>query len=93
MNGAPQKNHIRFIVLCVTLLGVISIVAGTILTFKGYNAELLIGGGVGTIPGLLGMLSTAKPTPPPPDVTVTNPPLKTEIKNNVSQPEPIEPKS
>lgn len=85
MNGPdPQKNHIRFVVACVTLLGVLCITAGAILTYKGYNAELLVGGGVGAITGLLGMLSTARPTPPPPDVTISGTPPKVEV----TQPQP-----
>lgn len=83
----PQRNQIRFIVSMVTFLGALAMVSGTVLTFKGYNAELLVGGGVGAISGLLGMLSVSKPNQPQQDVSITGPP--TEVK--LTTPEPKQP--
>lgn len=81
MNGQsdPQRNHIRFVVLCITLLGAIAFAGGAVLIFKGYNGDLMIGGGLAAVSGLTGMLSMTKPNPPPQDITVTTPPTKTEI--------------
>lgn len=75
-------------------LGIACVVGGTILTFKGYNAELLIGGATAAIAGLLGVLSN-RPATPPQDVTLSNDPPKVTLstpqadKPKVdSQPEP-----
>jgi len=75
-NGFPT-GHTRFIVSCVTILGVLCIAAGTVLIFKGYHADLLIGGAISAISGLLGMLTT-RPVPPP-DVTISGQPPKVEL--------------
>ncbi len=74
--------------MCVTILGGICILSGGFLTLKGYNAELLVGGGVGSITGLLGMLSTRAPfQPPAQDVTVSSNPPTVEL----TQPKQEEP--
>lgn len=84
----PQTNHTRFIVSCVTLLGVLCVASGATLTFKGYNAELLIGGAVSAISGLLGMLSTRQ-NQPAPDITMTaGPPSKVEVTQPKVEPQP-----
>lgn len=49
---------IRYVVTCVTIIGLVSIVGGIILAIKGYNeanTTILIGGGAVT--GLLGLIS------------------------------------
>lgn len=92
-----QKNHTRFIVTTILILALAAIGCGTFLVYKGYQTAgelLLANGGIGAISGLIGLISQARPSPPPPDVVVTNPPVKTEIKNNVaatSTPEPTPP--
>ena len=60
----PQKNYVRFIVICITLLGSLSIAAGSYLILKGYQSgELLIAnGGIAAISGLVGMLGVGKPS-------------------------------
>lgn len=77
-NGTLPINHTKFIVACVTILGILCILAGGTLTWRGYNAELLIGGGVAAISGLLGVISNRQPTPPP-DVTISGQPPKVEV--------------
>lgn len=88
MNSDPQKSHIRFIVTCVTILGTFCIILGAYLTWRGFNAELLIGGGTSAIAGLLGVLSTQRGNPPAQDVTISGNPPKVEM----TQPESEQPK-
>lgn len=71
--------------LCVTTLGTLCLVAGTVLIFKGYNADLLIGGTVSAISGLLGMLATARRNNPPPDITVSGQPPKVEVSQPTTE--------
>lgn len=82
-NGIPLNNHTRFIVACVTVLGVLCILAGGVLTWRGYNAELLIGGGVAAISGLLGVISNRQPSTPP-DVTISGQPPKVEVTQPIA---------
>lgn len=83
----PQKNHVRFIVGAIVLLGVCCSVCGTILIWKGYHGDLLIGGVLAAISGLCGFLGAGKPTAPQPDITVSASPPKAEV----TQPEPAKP--
>ncbi len=86
-NGAPSNaDHRKLIIMWVGGLGMLAIICGTVLIFKGYNGDLLIGGGLAAISGLVGFLSSGKPTVPPPDVTVSGQPPKVEV----TQPKPIE---
>lgn len=83
----PQKNHVRWIVTCMTILGGICALSGASLIWKGYHGDLLIGGVLAAISALGGFLGAGKVNTPP-DVTVTgNPP---EVK--VAQPQPKEEK-
>lgn len=71
----PNPNNTRFISICVTILGFLCLLIGGALTYKGYNAELLIGGGTSAIAGLLGVLSNrSSATPQPTDTTTAEPP-------------------
>lgn len=94
MNGTsdPNHNNQRLIVYSVLTLGLACVVGGTALTYKGYNAELLIGGGTAAIAGLLGVLSNRSATPPP-DVTLSaGPPAKVELSQpKASLVQPTEP--
>lgn len=83
----PQKNHVRFIVGAIVLLGLCCAICGTILIFKGYGGDLLIGGVLAAISGLCGFLGAGKPNQPQPDITVSANPLKAEV----TQPEPPKP--
>lgn len=79
----PQKNHVRFIVGAITLLGICCIAGGTLLIYRGYGGDLLIGGGLAAISGLAGFLGAGRPNVPQPDITVSGQPP--ELK--VSQPQ------
>lgn len=84
-NGAsPNADHRKLIIMWVGGLGALTLLCGTVLTFKGYSGDLLIGGGLAAISGLVGFLSSGKPTVPPPDVTVSGQPPKVEV----TQPKP-----
>jgi hypothetical protein len=76
MNGTtePQRNHTRFIVSCVTILGTVCASGGTILIFKGYGGDLLIGGALSAISGLCGYLGAGRPNTPSPDISVSSQP-------------------
>lgn len=81
MNGSGQpKNHTPLIVICVTIMGLTSIILGSYLISKGYmSGELLLSsGGVAAISGLLGMAVNRPPTPMP-DVTFSSQPPKLEL--------------
>ena len=58
MQPEQIRGHTRFIVGCVTLLGMACVLCGTFLIYKGFQSgELLLSGGaVGAISGLLGFL-------------------------------------
>lgn len=75
----PQRNHVRWIVTCVTLLGICCVAGGTVLIYKGYGGDLLIGGALAAISGLCGFLGAGKPNTPQPDITVTGSPPKAEV--------------
>jgi hypothetical protein len=83
----PQRNHVRFIVSCITILGIGCAIGGVILIFKGYGGDLLIGGALSAISGLCGFLGAGRPNTPQPDISVSAQPAKVEL----SQPE--QPKS
>lgn len=96
MNGQDQqKNHVRFIVSCITILGVACVIGGVALIYKGYGGDLLIGGCLSAISGLCGFLGAGRPNQPPPDVNVSTDPPKVQIaqpKTNVAEEEkPNEP--
>lgn len=79
-NGTdPQKNHVRFIAGAITALGLAAIVCGAALIWKGYNGDLLIGGGLAAISGLCGFLGAGRPNQPQPDVTISGQPPKVEL--------------
>lgn len=80
-NGTPdpQKNHVRFIAGMITILGIACIAGGTILIFRGFGGDLLIGGGLAAISGLCGFLGAGRPVPPQPDITVSGQPPKAEV--------------
>jgi hypothetical protein len=88
-NGAtdPQRNHVRFIVSCITILGIGCAIGGVILIFKGYGGDLLIGGALSAISGLCGFLGAGRPNAPPQDVQVTSQPASV----TVTQPEQFKP--
>ncbi len=79
MNNNGQRNHVRWIVSCITLLSGIAFISGAILIYKGYNGDLLVGGGLAGISGLVGMLSVSKPFQTPPDVKVSGTPTSVEV--------------
>lgn len=79
-----QRNHTRFIVGAIVVLGMCCAVCGTVLVFKGYHGDLLMGGVVSAISGLCGFLGAGKPNAPQPDITVSSNPQKVEV----TQPEP-----
>jgi hypothetical protein len=86
----PQKNHVRFIVACITILGICCISGGVVLIYKGYPGDLLIGGGLAAISGLAGFLGAGRPNTPQPDITVSGQPPKLEVtqpKKEEQQPE------
>lgn len=86
----PQKNHVRWIVTCMTLLGLVCAGCGAALIWKGYHGDLLIGGALAAISALGGFLGAGKPTPPAPDITVSAQPPKVEV---AQQPTPTEGKT
>lgn len=72
MTPSEYYRLIRYVVTCVTIIGLVSIIGGIILAIKGYNeanTTILIGGGAVT--GLLGLISMRghqtdeKPSIPP----------------------------
>lgn len=84
-NGTdPQKNHVRWIVTCMTLLGLVCAGCGAALIWKGYHGDLLIGGALAAISALGGFLGAGKPNQPTPDITLSTTPPRAEI----SSPEP-----
>jgi hypothetical protein len=86
-NGAqPSADHRKLIIIWVGALGAVAFLCGTVLIFKGYHGDLLIGGGLASISGLVGFLSAGKPTQPQPDISVSTDPPKAEI--NQPKPEP-----
>lgn len=86
MNGNNPSNHTRFVVACITFLGILCVVGGTALVFKGYPGDLVIGGGLAAISGLIGMLSNRTNTPQQ-DVTISGNPPKVEMTQPQTQPE------
>ena len=90
MNGNgtadPQRNHVRFIVGAIVILGITCSVCGTVLIFKGYHGDLLIGGVLAAISGLCGFLGAGKPNAPQPDISVSTDPPKAEIKKATTEP-------
>lgn len=82
-----QQNHTKFVVSCITFLGILCLVGGCILVFKGYPGDLVIGGGLAAISGLIGMLSNRQNTTP--DVTISGQPPKVEV----TQPQQTESKN
>lgn len=93
MNGIdPQKNHIRWITGCITLLGLGASVGGTILIYKGYNGDLLIGGALASISGLCGFLGAGRPNAPQPDISVSGqPPVVSVTQRPKQEEQPSEP--
>jgi hypothetical protein len=86
-NGSDmQRNHTRFIVACITVMGIVCAAVGGILIYKGYHADLLISGVIAAISGMTGLLGQSKPNPPPPDITVSSPPPKVEVTQPERQP-------
>lgn len=77
----PQRNHVRFIVCCITVLGVACITAGTVLVFKGYHADILLGGAIGAISGLSGFLGAGRPNAPQQDIKVSGQPPEVELSS------------
>lgn len=75
-----QKNHVRFIAACITLLGVACVVSGAMLIWRGYGGDLLIGGGLAAISGLCGFLGAGRPNAPGPDISVNGQPPKIVVK-------------
>jgi hypothetical protein len=90
MNGSPepQKNHVRTIVAAITLLGLACATGGTILIYKGYGGDLLIGGALSAISGLCGFLGAGRPNTPQPDISVSSQPPAVVVGNKT---EPIKP--
>lgn len=79
-NGTdPQRNHVRWIVTCVTLLGVTCAFCGATLIWKGYHGDLLIGGTLAAVSGLCGFLGAGKPTPTQPDITLSTEPPRASV--------------
>lgn len=75
----PQKNHVRFIAGMITILGISCIAGGTVLIYRGFGGDLLIGGGLAAISGLCGFLGAGRPSAPPPDITVSGQPTTLEV--------------
>lgn len=74
-NGTePQRNYVRFIVSAILILGICCIGCGTILIFKGFGGDLLIGGGLSAISSLAGFLGAGRPHSPAPDINVSTTP-------------------
>jgi hypothetical protein len=73
-----QPSHTKFVVSCITILGILCLIGGTILIFKGYSGDLVIGGGLAAISGLIGMLSQRQQANQP-DVTISGQPPKVEL--------------
>ena len=59
-----QPSRTKFVVACIFLLGVVCLIGGGILTYKGYSGDLMTGGGLAAISGLIGMLSQRTQMPP-----------------------------
>jgi hypothetical protein len=79
-NGVdPQRNHVRWIVTCITVLGLACAAGGTTLIYKGYAGDLLIGGALAAISGLAGFLGAGRPPTPQPDITLSAQPPKLEV--------------
>lgn len=74
-----QRNHVRFICCCITLLGVTCAVCGTLLIWKGYHGDLLIGGTLAAVSGLCGFLGAGKPTLTQPDITLSTEPPRASV--------------
>ncbi len=85
-----QNNHVRWITSCITILSAMAFTGGTILIFKGYNGDLLIGGGLAGISGLVGMLSVSKPNVTPADISISGQPPKVEVTHPVEPAIPTE---
>jgi len=70
-----QRSHVLVVVLCITILGALSIMVGAWLISNNHESggTLLIStGGSGTITGLIGLLSMSKgSTPQSPTATAT----------------------
>ncbi len=79
------RNHVRFIVCCITLLGIVCSIGGTVLVFKGYSGELLFSGVIGAISGLCGYLGAGRPQTPQPDITVSGQPPKVEVSQQTTE--------
>lgn len=74
----PQRNHTRFVVGAILLLGLACIAGGCILIWKEKSGDILFTGAIAAISGLTGLLSQSKSTPPPQDITLSgNPPTVT----------------
>lgn len=76
MNGTtePQKNHVRWIVTAITILGFSCTAGGTILIYKGYGGDLLIGGALSAISGLCGFLGAGRPGTSQPGISASSQP-------------------
>jgi hypothetical protein len=86
-NGnSPSEDHRKLIIVWVGALGGLAFICGTVLIFKGYHGDLLVGGGLASISGLVGFLSAGKPTQQPQDITVSGQPPKVEL----TQPQKVE---
>jgi hypothetical protein len=88
MIDQPQSNQ-RLIIYSVLALGLACIVGGAALTYKGYEAQLLIGGGTSAIAGLLGVLSNRSATPPQ-DLTISGQPPVVSLTSSQTKIGPVD---
>lgn len=85
----PQRNHVRWIVTCVTVLGMVCAVTGGALIWKGFHGDLLIGGAITAISGLTGYLGAGKPNTPQQDITLSGNPPTLEVTQPKKETEKI----
>lgn len=78
MNSAGAT---KFIVLCITILGLVSFVIGGLLVWKGFQGgELIAGGGSSAVTGLIGFLGGKMMTP----AGTSGDPVKTQVTNTAT---------
>lgn len=83
----PQ-NHVRFVIGCITLLAMVSSIAGAFLLWKGFaGGEALVMTVNTAIAGMIGFLSNRQ-TPPP---TTSSGAVATEVVNTPQNPVPTDP--
>lgn len=84
-----SSRIVRQAVLCVTFLGLIFAVIGGYLLLKGFQSgELFVGGATTGLGGLLGIISSPRQQPQPPDVTISGQPPKVELTQPKPESEP-----